>query len=378
MEYVKIGDVADVTKLAGYEFTEHVVYSDTGKIIGIRGLNVKNGSLDLSDVKYLDNSNLTKLNRSKLYTGDIVYTYVGTIGNAAIIQENDKYYLAPNVCLLRPTKVYSKYLFQILNSEFYLNKVVLQNMQTSSQPALSMDTIKNLKIPFHTDDEQQKIGKLLTSIDELIEIKIKELSAFKYKFKYYKNIIYKLRIDESDHLTQYIKKNSEKNSNSLHSYCYSISNKDGFVSQDIQFESRKISSEDLRNYYVVRPDAIAYNPSRIDVGSIGLLKRNKIGLISPLYVSFYAIDELCDTSYIFNWLNSSTFKTQISRLFEGSVRNTLSWDSLKDIKISIHSKEEQSVIVKLWELIENKIILTEKEIEQYTLLKKYYLNKLFK
>ena len=44
-----------VTKLAGYEFTKYVKYSDEWKIIAIRGLNVKNGKLKLDDIKYIDN-----------------------------------------------------------------------------------------------------------------------------------------------------------------------------------------------------------------------------------------------------------------------------------------------------------------------------------
>ena len=46
----KLADIADVTKLAGFEFTEHVVYSKQGKIIALRGLNIKNGHLILDDV----------------------------------------------------------------------------------------------------------------------------------------------------------------------------------------------------------------------------------------------------------------------------------------------------------------------------------------
>ena len=98
---IELGAIATVTKLAGYEFTKYVTYSDEGKIIALRGLNVKNGKIDLTDVKYIDKSDLTKLNRSKLCSGDMLFTYVGTIGQVAVINENDKYYLAPNVALIR-------------------------------------------------------------------------------------------------------------------------------------------------------------------------------------------------------------------------------------------------------------------------------------
>lgn len=51
---VKLGDIATVTKLAGFEFTKYIKYTDDGEIIAIRALNVKNGMLDLSEIKRID------------------------------------------------------------------------------------------------------------------------------------------------------------------------------------------------------------------------------------------------------------------------------------------------------------------------------------
>ena len=51
-----MGDVTDITKLAGFEFTKYVNYEDSGKIIALRAINVKNNKLDLNDIKYIDNS----------------------------------------------------------------------------------------------------------------------------------------------------------------------------------------------------------------------------------------------------------------------------------------------------------------------------------
>lgn len=70
------------------------VYSDEGNIIALRGLNIKNGQLILDDVKYIDGSNFSKLSRSKLFIGDILFTYVGTIGEVALIKENDSFIFA--------------------------------------------------------------------------------------------------------------------------------------------------------------------------------------------------------------------------------------------------------------------------------------------
>ena len=73
-EKKKLGDFSDVTKLAGFEFTNHVKYSSTGSIIALRGLNIKNGNIILNDVKYIDESDFSKLNRSKLIINDIMFT----------------------------------------------------------------------------------------------------------------------------------------------------------------------------------------------------------------------------------------------------------------------------------------------------------------
>ena len=155
--------------MAGFEFTKYVSYEDNGNIIAIRGLNCKNGSLDLRDVKYIDNSDFSKLSRSKLYTGDILYTYVGTVGEVAVVDKNDKYYLAPNVSRIRLSKDYnSDFIKQLLGSKKFYNQIVFPLIATSSQPALSMENLRKFKLKVPSIREQTKIASLLNAIDERI------------------------------------------------------------------------------------------------------------------------------------------------------------------------------------------------------------------
>ena len=155
--------------MAGFEFTKYVTYEDTGSIIAIRGLNCKNGSLDLRDVKYIDNSDFSKLSRSKLYVGDILYTYVGTVGEVAVVDKNDKYYLAPNVSRIRLSKDYnSDFIKQLLGSKKFYNKIVFPLIATSSQPALSMENLRRFKLRVPSIKEQNKIASLFNAIDERI------------------------------------------------------------------------------------------------------------------------------------------------------------------------------------------------------------------
>ena len=180
----KLGDIANVTKLAGFEFTEHVVYSDEGNIIALRGLNIKNGQLILDDVKYIDGSNFSKLSRSKLFIDDIMFTYVGTVGEVAIIKENDRFYLAPNVSRIRVKSDDSpKFISHYMRTDNFKNKVIFPLIATSSQPALSMENIRKftINIPI-SREEQDCLAKYFDSLDHLITLhqqKCDETKEFK-------------------------------------------------------------------------------------------------------------------------------------------------------------------------------------------------------
>lgn len=47
----KLGDISEITKLAGYEFTKYIKYIPDGEIIAVRALNLKNGALVLDDIQ---------------------------------------------------------------------------------------------------------------------------------------------------------------------------------------------------------------------------------------------------------------------------------------------------------------------------------------
>ena len=70
-----LGEIAEVTKLAGFEFTKYIKYNDDGEIIALRALNLRNGELDLSDIKRISREVSEGLTRSKIYKDDILLTY---------------------------------------------------------------------------------------------------------------------------------------------------------------------------------------------------------------------------------------------------------------------------------------------------------------
>lgn len=170
IKHYELGELADVTKLAGFEFTKYIKYNNYGEIIALRALNLRHGELDLTDIKRIDRSVSELLPRSKLYINDILLTYTGNgYGDCAIIEENDKYHLAPNICKIAPNveKVVPYYLYSyIRTNEFY--KIMSSHMTGSSQPTIPMKTIRVLPIPLPPIVVQEKIAEVAYCINEKI------------------------------------------------------------------------------------------------------------------------------------------------------------------------------------------------------------------
>ena len=136
---------------------------------------------------------------------------------------------------------------------------------------------------------------------------------------------------------------------------WSVSNKKGFVEPKEIF-SHEIASDDIKNYKKVDKDFYAYNPSRVNVGSIALNESDKIGFVSPMYVVFKNLNkEKLNNNYLFALLKSKIGISKIIQNSIGTVRNSLKFQSLGNISIPLPSISIQDKLVK--ELEEYKKII---------------------
>lgn len=170
-EIKKLDYISDTTKLAGFEFTEYFDYIDNGEIIALRGVNLKNGKLDLNEIVKIDKSISNKLRRSKLYKGDLLMSYAGSVGMVAVVDENNKYHLAPNVAKI---SIYNLnphyYCYFMLSNVGQVEIDLLKNK--NAQESISMENIRKIRVPVCSQDEQANIVKYLDEktleIDTLI------------------------------------------------------------------------------------------------------------------------------------------------------------------------------------------------------------------
>ena len=87
-----------------------------------------------------------------------------------------------------------------------------------------------------------------------------------------------------------------KNDKSI-SQVYVVSNTQGIVRSE-DFHDKEIHSDDTSNYTIIRPGMFAYNPSRLNIGSLGLLTYDVSGLVSPMYVVFSIDNKVINKDYL--------------------------------------------------------------------------------
>ncbi|WP_300712532.1 restriction endonuclease subunit S, partial [uncultured Brachyspira sp.] len=170
--------------------------------------------------------------------------------------------------------------------------------------------------------------------------------------------------DEWKNTTLYevIKEKSVKNKNNQVSLVLSVTNKDGFVIQN-EFFGKTIASKDLSNYKIVNKFDFAYNPARVNVGSISMLENFDICIVSPMYVVFGLNYEIIDKYFFKYWIQSHNFNGHIKSLSAGSVRSILSFDAMSTMKIKVPSLEEQNKIASFLSLIDKDIDNLKKLLE---------------
>ena len=118
-------------------------------------------------------------------------------------------------------------------------------------------------------------------------------------------------------------------------------------------------------YYIVSPNSFAYNPARINVGSIGYQNIGKNVIVSSLYEVFKTSEDV-DDRLLWHWFKSPDFQKLIMQLQEGGVRLYFYYDKLCMGEVSLPSLEEQRKIGKLFDTLDNLITLHQRKCISFT------------
>ena len=165
---------------------------------------------------------------------------------------------------------------------------------------------------------------------------------------------------EKKKLSEFISEYSVRNKSREDIPVYSVSNEKGFCRD---YFGRDLSSDDKSGYKIVPHGFFAYNPSRINVGSVACQFAEEKVIVSPLYVVFGTNDKMLNT-YLLYYLKSKVGQDYIKAYARGAVRNSFSITKLGGLSVPAPDLSEQEAIVQELDSIKSIIRAKQQQISE--------------
>lgn len=264
--------------------------------------------------------------------------------------------------------------------------------ESTGVPSLSKTTIDNINgyVPSNPKEEEL-ISALFNQLDKSITLHQRKLNNLKLKKKALLQKLFpkngerypELRFPgftdawEQRKFSDITYLSGIKNKENKPYESYSISNEFGFIPQDEQFENGgTMKTADKSMYYIVSQNSFAYNPARINVGSIGYYDKPNNVIVSSLYEVFKTIDIVND-KFLWHWFKSNQFNRLIEKYQEGGVRLYFYYDKLCKGTIDLPTINEQNKISNLLDRLDLYITLHQRKLDHLQLQKKALLQQMF-
>lgn len=239
--------------------------------------------------------------------------------------------------------------------------------------------------------EQAKIGAYFCNLDHLIILHQRKCDETKKLKKYMLQKMFpqngmkvpEIRFEgftsawEQRKFCEFTFPAGERNKNDLKLKAYAITNEHGFIPQNEAHDDfGYMKNTDRTAYNIVRPHSFAYNPARINVGSIGYYEGQENVIVSSLYEVFQT-EKYVDDEFLWQWFKADQFPRWIERLQEGSVRQYFYYDKLCECELMMPRVEEQRQIATYFSSLDHLITLHQRKRDELVKIKKYMLQNMF-
>lgn len=165
-------------------------------------------------------------------------------------------------------------------------------------------------------------------------------------------------------LGDYIKEYSARNKLDEEIPVYSVTNSNGFCRD---YFGKEVASNNKKTYKIVPRNAFAYNPSRINVGSVDYQHYEDRVIVSPLY-NVFTVDERILPQYLYFYLKNPNTIKRIRTVASGSVRDNLKLSMLCEFPICVPPINKQQNIIEVLEKIQHIINEKNDELEKLDIL----------
>ena len=254
---------------------------------------------------------------------------------------------------------------------YYISTLNLNKFNEGTTiPSLTTKTLYEIDVPEHSLNYQQHIVDIIGSLDDKIENNNKIIEKMNNLLNVKTNelLLYKTKKFQLNDIIEECKEKAE-----IELVPYSVINTGKVIIQNEQF-NKEIAKNTKGKYKKIKKDYFVYNPSRINIGSIGVME-DEIGCVSPIYVVFKCIEEY--KIYLQQLLTFDSMIKDINKRCSGSVRQALSFNDLCSIEIYDIEKEKLKIYNKYCDSIIRIIKKLEQENKLLENQKKLYLAKFF-
>lgn len=359
----------------------------------LRVANVQDGHVDLTEVKTIEIEE-DKLERYSLKYGDVLMNEGGDydkLGRGDVwlgqiepcLHQNHVFAVRPNQDI-----VDSFFLAALAASNYGKTYFLSCAKRSTNLASINSTQIKEFPVLVPPLPEQKKIAQILSTWDKAITTTEQLLANSQQQKKALMQQLLsgkKRLLDENGvrfsgewkeiRLKSVLREVKTRNKDNSIDRVLSVTNHSGFVLPEDQF-SKRVASDDVSNYKVVKNGEYGYNPSRLNVGSFARLDSYEEGLLSPMYVVFSVNEKLLNSDYFMNWMSSNEAKQRISGSTQGSVRDSVGFDSLCGFPFKLPPMGEQQKIAAVLSTADQEIAALKQKLETLKQEKKALMQQL--
>ncbi len=273
---------------------------------------------------------------------------------------------------------------------------LLQTYLQGGQGNLSADIVKNISFYFATIEEQKKLAKFISLLDERISTQNKIIEDLKKLrsaiidklFCLPNKLVPQMRLHGFTgnwiqvRLSDVCQRIRTKNFNTQCQLVLTIAAQYGLVSQK-DFFKKSIASDNLEGYYLIEKDDFAYNKSYSTDYPWGAVKRLELysqGVLSPLYICFRPNTDIIVPDYLSHYFESTKWHKGIADIAGEGARNhgllNLSVVDYFNTTHRIPSMPEQKVIADVLNKLTFKYDLEQKLHENLLKQRRYLLQQM--
>lgn len=289
-----------------------------------------------------------RLNKYVLKTGDIVFSRVGSVDRCSYVDEEHNGWMFSGRCLrVRATTqidpLYLYYFFCLESTRDFVRNIAVG----ATMPSINTKLLGEVPVSIPDLDTQKAIATVLSAIDDKIALnnKINEnleqqaQAVYDLTFISFDGVSNN-EFQESEfgmipkgwtirQLSDVTKNVRDRVKDNMYEVLSALNT--GNLCPSEEYFSKQVFSKNIKNYIVVEPFDFAYNPSRINIGSIGMNDLGYTGCVSPVYVVVRPEKEY--QYFLDFFIKSKRFKEEVKARASGSVRQSLSYADFGQIKV---------------------------------------------